>query len=115
MPNYGGIEFSSQADYEEHKKRKLVEVKVNRMIENLIWLAETYLKLYKDIRLDNIDSDNMYIVELYDYMVEYRESLKRELGEVYNGLLVTREYCNNSMIPVDNDVVVLINQIEALL
>lgn len=112
------MEFISEEDHKRYEEKIVKDRKINDLMGNLIWIGETYIKLYNEIIIEMIrgdtDTEEMYLNELFDYMEEYKNSLKRELINVYNGLIVLREYCNNCLVSLPNGLSDLIRQIEGL-
>lgn len=112
------LEFIDRDDKEKHLKRLSKQNKINDLMDNLRWLGDTYLKLYKEISIEGIEGENeteeMYLNELFDYMEEYKNNLKKELKNIYNGLVLFREYCNYSLLSISDSIVRLISSIESL-
>ena len=112
------LEFISEEDHKRYEEKLVKDRKISNLMVNLIWIGETYLKLYSDIVVEMIkgdtDTEDMYLNELFDYIEEYKNNLKKELISVYNGLIVLREYCNVCLVSLPSGLSDLIKHIEGL-
>ena len=112
------MEFISEEDHKRYEEKIVKDRKINNLMGNLIWIGETYLKLYSEIVVEMIkgdtDTEDMYLNELFDYIEEYKNNLKKELIGVYNGLIVLREYCNVCLVSLPSGLSDLIKHIEGL-
>ena len=112
------LEFISEEDHKRYEEKLVKDRKINNLMGNLIWIGETYIKLYNEIVIEMIkgdtDTEEMYLNKLFDYIEEYKNSLKRELIGVYNGLIVLREYCNVCLVSLPSGLSDLIKHIEGL-